>query len=72
MNKKAFVVALIFLFVTLVWLGINIYWTIFSQNCIADLLFAILFVLAGLGMVWNESHKKKRRHLDEINKHKIP
>mgnify|MGYP000865411818 CR=1 FL=1 len=32
----------------------------------------VLFVAAGVGMVYNEFNKKKCRHLDEVNKHKIP
>lgn len=31
-----------------------------------------MFVAAAAGMVYNEFHKKKRRHLDEVDKHKIP
>ena len=61
MNKKTFTVAVIFLIVTLVWLGVNIFWAL-----------AVLFVLAGVGMVYNECHKRKRKHLDEVNKYKIP
>ena len=30
------------------------------------------FKAAAAGMVYNEFHKKKRRHLDEVDKHKIP
>ena len=37
-----------------------------------DLLIAFLFVLAGAGMTWNEYKKKRRRHLDEVNPHKLP
>ena len=29
-------------------------------------------MLAGVGMVYNECHKRKRKHLDEVNKYKIP
>ena len=64
MNKKTFTVAVIFLIVTLVWLGVNIFWALSNSNCI--------FVLAGVGMVYNECHKRKRKHLDEVNKYKIP
>lgn len=37
-----------------------------------DLVVGVLFVAAGVGMVYNEFNKKKCRHLDEVNKHKIP
>lgn len=72
MNKKTFTVAMIFLIVTLVWLGVNIYWTFSHRNTAFDLVVAVLFVLAGVGMVYNEFHKRKRRHLHEVNKYKIP
>ena len=71
MNKKTFTVAVIFLIVTLVWLGVNIFWALSNSNCIFDLVVAVLFVLAGVGMVYNECHKRKRKHLDEVNKYKI-
>ena len=70
MNKKTFTVAVIFLIVTLVWLGVNIFWALSNSNCIFDLVVAVLFVLAGVGMVYNECHKRKRKHLDEVNKYK--
>lgn len=72
MNKKTFTIAMIFLCVTLVWLGVNIYWMLSKQNTLFDLVIAVLFVLAGVCMVYNEFHKKKRRHLDEVNRYKIP
>ena len=44
------------------------------SNCVNvfDLVVGVLFVAAGVGMVYNEFNKKKCRHLDEVNKHKIP
>ena len=72
MNKKTFTVAVIFLIVTLVWLGVNIFWALSNSNCIFDLVVAVLFVLAGDGMVYNECHKRKCRHRDEVNRHQIP
>ena len=30
---------------------------------------AVIFMV---GMVYNECHKRKRKHLDEVNKYKIP
>ena len=32
----------------------------------------VLFVAAGIGMVYNEMKKKRCRHLDEVNRHQIP
>ena len=42
------------------------------QNNVFDMVVALLFVAAGVGMVYNECKKKKCRHLDEVNRHKIP
>lgn len=53
------------------WLGVNIFWALSNKNCIFDLIVAVLFALAG-GMVYNECHKRKCRHLDEVNRHQIP
>ncbi len=72
MNKKTFTLAVIFLIVTLVWFGVNIYWAMTRQNNVFDMVVALLFVAAGIGMVYNEFNKKKCKHLDEVNKHKIP
>lgn len=72
MNKKTFTVAIIFLCVTVLWLGVNIYWYITSHNTMVSIVIAVVFILAGLGMVYNEGQKKKRRHLEEVNKHQIP
>ena len=73
-NTKTFTLAVLFLILALVWLGTNIYWRVTHSNCVSatDFVIGILFVLAGVGMVYNEFNKKKRRHLDEVNKHKIP
>lgn len=74
MNRKTFTLAVIFLIVTLVWLGLIVFWLLTRRGSVHvfDLVVALLFVLAALGMVYNESNKKKRRHLAEINKYKIP
>ena len=74
MNKKTFTLAVIFLVLTLVWLGTNIYWRVTRSNCVHvfDLVIGVLFVAAGIGMVYNEFNKKKRKHLDEVNKYKSP
>lgn len=59
---------------TLVWLGLNVYWKVTHSNCVhvIDFIIGIMFVAAAAGMVYNEFHKKKRRHLDEVDKHQIP
>lgn len=72
MNKKTFTLALMFLLVTAVWLGVNVYWALNHQNNVFDLVVALLFVAAGVGMVYNEVKKKRCRHLDEVNRHQIP
>lgn len=72
MNKKTFTLAVIFLIVTLAWLGVNIYWDLTGNMGIFDTIIAVLFVVFAGAMVRNESCKKKRKHLHEVNKHKIP
>ena len=74
MNKKTFTLAVIFLICALGWLGANVYWRGTRSHCVNvfDLVVGVLFVAAGVGMVYNEFNKKKCRHLDEVNKHKIP
>lgn len=72
MNKKTFVVAVIFLIGTITWLGVNIYWDITGKLGIFDTVIAAFFVVFAAAMVYNESCKKKRKHLIEVNKHKIP
>ena len=74
MNKKTFTLAVVFLCLTLLWVGRNVYWLIAGGYCVTkfDLVVAVLFVLAGSGKDNNECKKKKRRHLDEVNRHKIP
>lgn len=72
MNKKTFMLALLFLIATLCWLGVNIWWDFTGKPHIFDTILAVLFVLFAAGMVYNEFHKKKCRHLHEVNKHKIP
>lgn len=73
-NKKTFTLAVVFLVLALVWLGTNIYWYVSRSNCasVLDFIIGFLFVLAGAGMVYNEFNKKKRRHIDDVNRHKIP
>lgn len=74
MNRKTFTLAVIFLVVTILWLGILLYWMLTHRGSvhIFDLFVSVIFVLAGLGMVYNEAKKKKRRHLEEVKKYKIP
>lgn len=74
MNKKTFTLAVFFLCVALAWFCVNIYWLTAGGYCVGgfDLIVAVVFVLAGVGMVWNECQKKQRHHIEEVNKHKIP
>lgn len=72
MNKKAFGLAVLFLCATLAWLVVSILW-FFRGRCSAfDVMVAVLACAAGLGMAWNEYHKKKRRHLAEVDRNRIP
>lgn len=72
MNKKTFTLALLFLCLTLVWLGINIYWDITRHLDVYNTLLSLLFVIFGAAMTWNEAKKKKRRHIEEVDRTKIP
>lgn len=74
MNRKTFCVAVIFLCLTLVWFGLNVYWLITHAKSVHlfDLLVGLLFVAAGAGMVYHEFNKKKRRHLADVDKSHIP
>ena len=51
MNKKTFTLAIVFLVLTLVWLGTNIYWRVPHSNCVNtfDFIVGILFVAAAAG-----------------------
>lgn len=74
MNKKTFILALLFFCVTVVWLGANIYWRIVRPACVSafDLLVAVVFVALAAGMAVHEFRKKKRVHLEDVNKYQIP
>lgn len=74
MNKKTFTVALIFLVLAISWFGATIYWAVTRANCVNafDLVVGVVFVAAGAAMVYNEFNKKKRKHLEEVNRYKIP
>lgn len=74
MNRKTFTLSVLFLCVTLVWMGLNIYWAVTHKNCVHvfDFVVGVLFVAAAAAMVWNECKKKKRRHLARVSKHQIP
>lgn len=72
MNKKTFTLALLFLCLTLVWFGINVYWDITRHLDVYNTLLSLLFVIFGAVMTWNEAKKKKRRHIEEVDRTKIP
>ena len=72
MNKKTFTLALLFLCLTLVWFGINVYWDITRHLDVYNTLLSLLFVISGAAMTWNEAKKKKRRHIEEVDRTKIP
>ena len=72
MNKKTFTLALLFLCLTLVWFGVNVYWDITRHLDVYNTVLSLLFVVFGAAMTWNEVKKKKRRHVEEVDKTKIP
>lgn len=68
MNKKTFTVAVVFLCLAVIWLGINILWFRSSHRA-GDMVIPVLFVVAGIGMVWNEFRKKRRQHVEDVKKY---
>ena len=54
MNKKTFTLALLFLCVTLVWLGVNLYWDYVGRVDVYNTFIALLFVVFAAAMVWTE------------------
>ncbi|MEG1611610.1 MAG: hypothetical protein RRZ83_04880 [Alistipes sp.] len=72
MNRKTFSVAVFFFCLTFVWLVVNVWWALAHRNTTADLVIAVVFFVAGIGMIYNEVNKKKRKHISDVDKHKIP
>ena len=71
-NKKTVTLALRCRGLTLVWFGVNVYWDITRQLDVYKTVWSLLFVVFGAAMTWNEAKKKKRRHVEEVDKTKIP
>lgn len=69
MNKKTFTVALMFLFVTILWLTFELVWYCAGHIPLHELWFPILFVLAAVLMTWREYHRKKRKHVEDVKKY---
>ncbi len=71
MNKKTFALAVVFLCVAVALLAVNLFW--FRDSCTAwDWVITVFLVIAGVLMVGNEMHKKRRRHLADVNRNEIP
>ena len=71
MNKKTFTLAVIFLCVAVGLLVAYIFW--FGDSCsIWDWTVTVFLVIAGVLMVWNEMHKKRRLHRSDVNRNEIP
>jgi len=69
MNKKTFSVAMALLFVTIVWLVINLVWYFGGTLCPQDLVLPVIFVIAASLVVWREYHRKKRKHVEEVKRY---
>lgn len=69
MNKKTFLVALMFLLVTLLWLAFELYWFFTNHLPKKELALPVLFVIAALVMVWREFHRKKRKHVEDVKRY---
>lgn len=68
MNKKTFVVAVVFLCATLGWF-VSLLWL---NGSVFDIVISLLFILASAGMVYSEYGKKKRVHISDVKRNKIP
>lgn len=49
-----------------------VYWDITRHLDVYNTLLSLLFVIFGAAMTWNEAKKKKRRHIEEVDRTKIP
>ncbi len=68
-NKKAATVALVFLLLTILYLSMHIVWLIGGEKNYFRLFVAVVFFVAGVMMVYNEFHKKPRRHVEDVKKY---
>ena len=50
MNRKTFAVAAIFFLASLAWFVINVVWAVARRGSMADLLIALFFLIAGIGI----------------------
>jgi hypothetical protein len=70
MNKKTFSVAMIFLIVTVLYLGFELFSHFyFGHPNGRGLVLPILFVVAAAVMAWREFHRKKRKHVEDVKKY---
>lgn len=67
-NKKTAIVALIFMLATIMWLSINIVWFLHDRHP-GKLVIPVAFVVAGVWVFYNEFHKKKRKHVEDVKKY---
>ncbi len=69
MNKKTFTVAVIFLFVTVLWLAFEVVWYFAGYIVGKELILPVLFVIAAVLMCWREFHRKKRKHVEDVKRY---
>lgn len=69
MNKKTFTVAIVFLFVTVLWLAFELVWFFAGYIEGQELILPVLFVIAAVGMCWREFHRKKRKHVEDVKRY---
>lgn len=77
MNKKTFVYSLVWFVIAVTWLVFLVVEAIernacFSMRLFFHLFLAIVLVLSGGASVVNEFKKKRRRHIEDVHKNKIP
>ncbi len=69
MNKKTFTVAIIFFFVTLLWLGVELFFYFKGYIVGKELAMPVLFVIAAVLVCWREFRRKKRKHVEEVKRY---
>lgn len=69
MNKKTFTVAVIFMIVTVAWLGVELFFYFSGYIRPQELVLPVLFVIAAVIMCWRESIRKKRKHVEDVKKY---
>lgn len=47
----------------------NLVWYFGGHLCVRELFLPTMFVAAGVLMTWRESHRKKRKHVEDVKRY---